>query len=91
MSIHECVWSSKFPLSKKSVVTTSYDAAPVRNLFQTLLNLTASKVTDYLEEIEEIRLSRYFEPFHQLFSTMTKLYEVLHEMASSLEAQQQIR
>lgn len=90
MSTDSCVWNSQAPLTQVSVVTSCYDAALVKSLFVTLLELRDSTIDDFLNELITVRQDTSASP-NQMLGRATRLYEVLLELAVSVEDRQRIK
>lgn len=90
-SISECVWNSKVTLTRKFIVTSSYDAAAVQDLFKTLLDLGDSTVQDLIDELEQVRLSTPARAHDDTSNRVVQIYQLLEEMAASTEIKQHLR
>lgn len=73
-----------------SVLTSCYDAASVKNLFVTLLELRDSKIDDFLNELKIVRQYTSLSS-DQMLRLATRFYEVLSELAISVEDRQRIK
>ncbi|KIX03638.1 uncharacterized protein Z518_07191 [Rhinocladiella mackenziei CBS 650.93] len=90
-TIDRCVWESHIALHRRFVIISAYEKATVSGLFETHLQVPSVSVECLIEELEYLRDSRGPETNAELQTTVSKVYNHLADMNSTVEQKQTIR